>query len=387
MRFLGAGGKMGFGRGVAGDPSYTMYSIGNNFYGQLGREPITTFNGFDDELLEVDQDYTVKYVSYMFGTTMFIGSDDHLYFMGNNSSYYFSAAEGGTTTIQRVFTDAQDDGNWKTVKIGINFACGLKNDGTAWAWGANTNGQLGQGNTTSVTGGNKVQIGSGTSWTDIEPARNSSCAGISGGELYTWGRNLNGELGLGDTTQRTSPTKVGSFTNWKYVDSTEYAIICIRESGEMYSAGGNFSYNTGQGTDSGNTTTMTQIGSNSDWVDVICGYASAFASNESGELYGWGGNSFFQMGVATSPLTSPTRILSARTDFTNIRDEKGRKKIVHYNRTSLFIEDDGIYAFGFPEIFGYGFVGTTFTKVISETDWKFLECNRYLTINSVFAMK
>ena len=45
-------------------------------------------------------------------------------------------------------------------------------------------------------------------------------AGGQGGaeyDLYAWGRNQNGQLGLGDVTNRSSPVQVGALTTWNKV--------------------------------------------------------------------------------------------------------------------------------------------------------------------------
>jgi len=41
----------------------------------------------------------------------------------------------------------------------------------------------------------------------------SQCPDIEG-TLWTWGHNVEGQLGLGDTTNRSAPVQVGSLTSW-----------------------------------------------------------------------------------------------------------------------------------------------------------------------------
>lgn len=56
---------------------------------------------------------------------------------------------------------------WKTVKSGDFHTLGIKTDGTLWAWGDNTYGQLGDGTTTNRN--TPTKIGSSADWQSIFP--------------------------------------------------------------------------------------------------------------------------------------------------------------------------------------------------------------------------
>lgn len=104
--------------------------------------------------------------------------------------------------------------NWSKVII-QNSSIALKTDGTLWTWGQGTNGQLGLGSSTYVYSPN--QVGAATNWTSITCSLNANFGtrGSSGtGALYAWGLNTTRQLGLGNTTNYSSPVQVGSFTNW-----------------------------------------------------------------------------------------------------------------------------------------------------------------------------
>jgi alpha-tubulin suppressor-like RCC1 family protein len=84
-------------------------------------------------------------------------------------------------------------------------------------------------------------------------------------------------------------------------------------SGPMYAWGSNFSYSTGLNTDSGNTLSITQMGSATNWSNVVAGPSSGFAINVLGQLWGWGDNTGYQIGVPAvgNFAQIPTRIGSA----------------------------------------------------------------------------
>ena len=78
-----------------------------------------------------------------------------------------------------------------------------------YSFGYNNRGQLGLGDTTDRTSPTKV--GTDT-WTAVAGGEGHSLAINSDGYLYSFGYNNAGQLGLGDTRQRTSPVKVGTDT-------------------------------------------------------------------------------------------------------------------------------------------------------------------------------
>jgi alpha-tubulin suppressor-like RCC1 family protein len=86
-----------------------------------------------------------------------------------------------------------------------------KSDGTAWAWGGNGLGQLGDG-TTAVRLA-PVQVSGLTDVVDVAAGKNHSLALRSGGTVSAWGHNLYGQLGDGTNSDRSSPVTVGGLTD------------------------------------------------------------------------------------------------------------------------------------------------------------------------------
>jgi alpha-tubulin suppressor-like RCC1 family protein len=88
-----------------------------------------------------------------------------------------------------------------------------------WAWGLNGDGQLGLGNTTNTS--SPVQVGALTTWLRIGAGQYHMTAIKTDGTLWTWGRNSYGRLGIGDTNNRSSPVQIGSSTTWSVVSGTQ----------------------------------------------------------------------------------------------------------------------------------------------------------------------
>jgi len=85
----------------------------------------------------------------------------------------------------------------------------LRSDGTVWAWGRNSRGQLGDG--TTIDRLTPVQV-SVLSWvTTIGVGNTHSVALKNDGTVWAWGTNEAGELGDGTTTRRLTPVQVSGF--------------------------------------------------------------------------------------------------------------------------------------------------------------------------------
>ncbi|HOT28179.1 MAG TPA: hypothetical protein PLU72_08305 [Candidatus Ozemobacteraceae bacterium] len=100
--------------------------------------------------------------------------------------------------------------NVRRVVCGAYHTLALKNDGTVWAWGDNSYGQLGIGSTVSKSVPTRI-----TSLTDIvgiAAGSYHSLAISANGTVYSWGRGDNGRLGTGAVSgNQTSPAIVTGF--------------------------------------------------------------------------------------------------------------------------------------------------------------------------------
>lgn len=83
----------------------------------------------------------------------------------------------------------------------------VRSDGTLWAWGANTNGQLGDG--TQMMKDAPIQVGRDTRWKRAFAGGAHSLALQADGSLWVWGANSNGALGLSTNVVSVSNTYAG----------------------------------------------------------------------------------------------------------------------------------------------------------------------------------
>ena len=96
-----------------------------------------------------------------------------------------------------------------------NHSLALDSEGQIYAWGSNSYGQLGNGGTTRSNTPVKVDTSgvlAGKAISQISAGSNHSLALDSEGQIYAWGANYNGQLGNGGTTSSNTPVQT-NFSN------------------------------------------------------------------------------------------------------------------------------------------------------------------------------
>jgi alpha-tubulin suppressor-like RCC1 family protein len=177
-----------------------------------------------------------------------------------------------------VFYDYDDDSD------GYTFA--LTESGEVYAWGINTDGQLGLGDTEDRLMPTKVP-----DLTKVKAIAVGGCSHVlvltESGEVYAWGWNGAGQLGLGDKEDRLTPTKVPGLARVKAIAAGGCHSLALTESGEVYSWGFNGTGELGLG-DWENRLTPTKVPGLEGVKAIACGYIHSLALTASGKVYRWG---------------------------------------------------------------------------------------------------
>ena len=223
---------------------------------------------------------------------------------------------------------------------------GIKTDGTVWAWGRNTYGQLGQNNVTSYS--SPVQVGSDTTWrkrsdtpgsngvsghASIIQAGSSCFAFKTDGTLWGWGANGRGFLaqpgddytgsGGGPGPHHSSPVQIPG-TTWKLIaanaSSTAFG---IKTDGTLwswgYNSGGKLGLNQPGAYPALSISSPTQIPGTT-WKTIVVngGSNGVLATKTDGTLWAWGNNLRGQFGNNTSgpgaQYSSPVQITGTTWD-------------------------------------------------------------------------
>ncbi len=112
-------------------------------------------------------------------------------------------------------TQVEPQISWAQAIAGGQHHCALAQDQTLYCWGSNTYGQLGLGDTTTRTTATALA----GSWTAASVGLMHTCGIEPDGSLWCWGHNGQGQLGLGDTADRETPTRVGTEAGWVVVSA------------------------------------------------------------------------------------------------------------------------------------------------------------------------
>ena len=226
----------------------TLWSFGHNNLGQLGHGNTT------NQSSPVQVGSATNWVSAAMGDAHFgaINTSGQLYTCGNADLGGTGHGDGAYTDSKSSLTQVGSLTNWAKIAMGDRWSIAVKTDGTLWSFGHNNRGQLGHGNTTNIS--SPVQVGSLTNWANVFPSsQTQSCiASKTDGTLWAMGKNFKGQLGIGTTSNVSSPVQIGSATNWVSAAIPNEAGSAINSDGDIFTWGNNAYGNLGHG----NTTNL-----------------------------------------------------------------------------------------------------------------------------------
>lgn len=200
---------------------------------------------------------------------------------------------------------------WSKISAGNHFTCGIKTDGTLWCWGSEGSGRLGNGSTSS-TQNIPVQVGVETGWRDISAGNQFACGVKNDGTAWCWGSDANAQLGNGATSSdQSAPVQVLNYGRWKRISAGGGYACGVQEDGSGWC----------WGTDSngllGNGPVLTaaqdvpsRLMSPGRWADISTNRGQhACGIKTDGSLWCWGTGTNGRLGInSTSHQSSPRRV-------------------------------------------------------------------------------
>ncbi|KAB0400187.1 hypothetical protein E2I00_001994, partial [Balaenoptera physalus] len=238
-----------------------IFVLGTNCCGCLGLGDVQST--IEPRRLESLSGKKIACLSYGSGPHVVLATAEGEVFTWGHNGY--SQLGNGTTNHGLVPCHISTNLSNKQV---IEVACGsyhslvLTSDGEVFAWGYNNSGQVGSASTANqpiprrVTGclQNKVVV-------NIACGQMCSMAVVNTGEVYVWGYNGNGQLGLGSSGNQPTPCRVAALQG-----------IRVQR--------------------------------------VACGYAHTLVLTDEGQVYAWGANSYGQLGTGNKSNQSyPTPVV------------------------------------------------------------------------------
>ena len=352
----------------------TLWGCGDNSYGELGLGDTTDRKTFVHITTNADN---IKSVYCGYQHTLILKNDGTLWGCGYNG---YGQLGLGDVDKKIVFTQIVTNAdNIKSIYCGDKHTIILKNDGTLWGCGENDYGQLGLGDTNNRDTFTQIT-------TNTDNIKSVYC-GLrqtlilkNDGTLWVCGQNNSGQLGLGDTDDRNTFTRITTnANNIKSVCCSGFSMIVLKNDGTLWGCGRNDCSQLGLG-DTNSRTTLTIMGINTNDIELInCGYDYTLILKNDGTLWGCGANGSGQLGLGDT---------DDRNIFTQITTNTNDIKSIYcgHNHTLILKNDGTLWGSGWN---GYGQLGlrgisnrTTFTQITTNVDNIISLANNYPSTSS-----
>ncbi len=208
----------------------------------------------------------------------------------------------------------------------------VTSSGALWAWGDNSRGQLGVGDRTDRL--SPTQVGTATNWKSVSAGWYHSLGVRADGTLWAWGDNSAGQLGTGGRESANSPTPVGAGTDWVAVAAGQGHSLGLRSDGTLWAWGNNEDNRMG----TGSSNTPAQVGSATSWVSIAAADAHSLGVRRDGTLWSWGRNETGELGLGHANMRSGLNQVGSGTDWVSVGSDF---------RYSMAIRRDGsLWAWG-----------------------------------------
>jgi alpha-tubulin suppressor-like RCC1 family protein len=305
---------------IASGPSFnvaiasdgTLYSWGENNRGQLGTgdtlsrlEPVAVSTGITFSQISLGQGFSV-------GLT----SEGVAYSWG----YNIWGQLGDGTFVQKVTPTPVDTSNqpgltFSSIAAGGGFTVAIGHDGNVYAWGLNSSGAVGDGTNINRAVPTATQTQSPQlTFSHVSAGSGQAFAIASTGQLFGWGANDQGQLGDGSKLNRNTPVAIDAGRNYVSVAAGHRFTNAISADGYIFGWGFNFP-SIGDGTTNPAlspvaASTQSTLATTFSLITNGNGIHSyhTLALDFEGRLYGWGINEFGQLGDGTTTnALLPTR--------------------------------------------------------------------------------
>jgi len=292
----------------------SMYVFGYNNYGQLGTQNRTNYSS---PVTTNPSGLVYWDIAAGFYHSGVIKTDGSLWMWGYNADGELGCNDA--TNRSSMIQTIGGGSDWVSINCGHYHTAGIKGDGSLWMWGYNNAGQLGDNTRTNRS--SPVQTVSTTkSWVMVAGGGYHTGAVKNDGSLWMWGQNSEGQLGDNTTSARSSPVQtVSAGTSWKIVACGANHSGGIKLDGTLWMWGLNDHGQLGDNSVTQRNSPVQTVSAGNNWKYLACGYRHTAAVKTDGSIWCWGLNDFGQLGDnGVTKKSSPVQTVAGGTAWKQV---------------------------------------------------------------------
>ncbi|MFT3838333.1 MAG: hypothetical protein QM723_15220 [Myxococcaceae bacterium] len=179
---------------------------------------------------------------------------------------------------------------WKQVSAGQGHTCAIRSDGTMWCWGRNSDGEGGLGNGAPIQTRSPQQVGTDNTWLEVRATQNASCALKQDHSLWCFGEPYDGT-----TNNLLAPTRIGTRNDLQHVEMETFNVCTLDSTGKQQCWGRNDEGELGNG-DTASIWTPTDV-AGGPWLGEAVGRFFRCNIDQAGHVFCTGENSDGELGV------------------------------------------------------------------------------------------
>ncbi|TVR32532.1 MAG: hypothetical protein EA404_07030, partial [Spirochaetaceae bacterium] len=279
----------------------TVWGLGGNSYETLGVEDP---NASLEEPQQIPNLGSVTRLESDFFQVYALTEQGNVYSWGLDFDYLLARDLGLTPNYEpgQITGNGFESAEIVAIAAGEMLGAAVDVQGGLWLWGDNRNGLLGLPLLDFTTRPEQLEVVDENQnpvyFVDVAAGRHHIVAMASDGTLYAWGRNNEGQLGLGDSTDRTEPEAIQGLGPVASVEAGLNTSFAIDGAGQAWSWGHNGNGKLGQGIfeETATVEQPEQISELPAVVEIASWYTHVLAMDSSGNIWSWGANYNNQLG-------------------------------------------------------------------------------------------